>query len=643
MTTVCSEVKLPVSQVLRDRLNRRITLLTGLPPIDTQRRALHKQNELPFAAVRELAKQIRQMKRPPTGDRAAQDLAKLDEQISALATDTEMSPDDRDLMLRALQLGRKQATIYVQHAKLTEELLAAAVKAIPAEPLHAIFRGHGIDATDLFGWALYGKALDEFDNVVQQCAESDNEDKARQLAALRQASAYERRICEPVRTEAFWRAYEHAAALLVSGKLDVTQKQYIRCFLRYGHAIHAPWMIDPDISRRCLLDCDRNVIEYDGTTPRLPVLYADEYIDLSAWGYITPTPDEDLELNGRNTEPWKLDRQRRRMIFGQHTLAALQQRRGELIRQIEHMEEENQRTEVEMRQIDRHDPQYHKQRDAAREAIQKNKVAIARLRRALTIMEDRKIPSIEQVVSESQEKLEEMELKALPEQLARAEAKSIRRLCRLCAHLREPFLPAQVAEAEWGGKGYLNDRSTVTDELSEIERRDPTIFKWVLAHSKKMENRVHVRQAPYVLIVPGAGQMALSINPRSGSEVGRLVVPQWNQRRGSLEPILYQAMADFRFDTSRSSGGVDWMHSETLAAAYATVRWNFRKRSKDRRDKAGIDIHQTDRVNFRRHYYTYLESADDGGRKLFFKCQDMYDAFMQFLMLPEGVERCKKT
>ncbi len=643
MSTISSQVSLPVSPALQDRLNRRLVLLMGLPALDAQRRALHREPGLPDEAVRELARQVREKKRPPDGEAIAQTLAKLSEQIERVEKRKNADLQERDQMLRALRIGHRQATVIARHAELTSFILSESLELVADEPLLGAFRKHGVEADDLFAWTVYGKALDGFDHALQKRIEQSDDVQRGKLLALHEAVAWERRLFETIRTEAFWRCYEHAAALLVSSQLEEMVKPYVRCFLRHAHVIHAPWMIDEDVSHRCLEDCDQPVVEYDGVTRRLPVFFADEYIDLAAWGYITPSPDEDLELNGRNTETWKIDRLRRRWIHGQHTLATLQQRRSEILSQIAQLEENNQTTEQEARQIDRHDPQYHQVRQRARDHVQSNKVTIARLRRALVIIDKNKVPAVEENIREAREKLDAMRFQARPELLARNEARAIRRMCRLCAHLHEPFLPAQAAEAAWKDFGYLNDRDIVTEVAGDIERRDPGIFQWILAHSKKMENRVHVRQAPYLLIVPGSGQMALSINPRTGTEVGRLVAPQWNQRRDALPAMMCQAMADFRFDTSRNSGGVDWMHSDTLASSYATERWNYRKRSKDRRDKAGIDIHQTDRVNFRRHYQAYLDSADEGGRKLFYKCPEIYEAFLKFMMLPVGVLRCKKA
>ncbi len=103
--------------------------------------------------------------------------------------------------------------------------------------------------------------------------------------------------------------------------------------------------------------------------------------------------------------------------------------------------------------------------------------------------------------------------------------------------------------------------------------------------------------------------------------------------------MLRSLSADFRWDTSHECAGLDLLTSDTLAAAYATIRWHYRNRARDARERAAIYSAENDRKNFRRHYTLYLESAQQGGRKLHFKCREIYDAFRKYLALPERVRR----
>lgn len=83
------------------------------------------------------------------------------------------------------------------------------------------------------------------------------------------------------------------------------------------------------------------------------------------------------------------------------------------------------------------------------------------------------------------------------------------------------------------------------------------------------------------------------------------------------------------------------MTSDTLVAAYAAVRWEYRKRKKENREKALIFNEINDRQNWRRHYELFLESAKDSGRKLFFKNPEVYEVVVKYLGLPPGCEKLR--
>ena len=93
--------------------------------------------------------------------------------------------------------------------------------------------------------------------------------------------------------------------------------------------------------------------------------------------------------------------------------------------------------------------------------------------------------------------------------------------------------------------------------------------------------------------------------------------------------------------TTDHSVAPDVLTSDTLVAAYATIRWEYRKRSKETREKAGIFSEESDRLNWRRHYALYVLSAQEGGKRLFFKNKDVYYAILKYIDLPEGVERLR--
>jgi hypothetical protein len=60
------------------------------------------------------------------------------------------------------------------------------------------------------------------------------------------------------------------------------------------------------------------------------------------------------------------------------------------------------------------------------------------------------------------------------------------------------------------------------------------------------------------------------------------------------------------------------------------------------RERAGIYSKESDRNNWRRHYALFLASAHEAGKKLFYKCPEVYEAVVKYLGLPDGVEKLRK-
>ncbi len=85
------------------------------------------------------------------------------------------------------------------------------------------------------------------------------------------------------------------------------------------------------------------------------------------------------------------------------------------------------------------------------------------------------------------------------------------------------------------------------------------------------------------------------------------------------------------------------MKSETIVAAFMSVRWDWRKRSKEGREKGLVYSEQNDRTNWRRVYDAYLSTANEGGKKLYNRNYDFYERIIaKYFDMPEGVEVLKK-
>jgi hypothetical protein len=53
-------------------------------------------------------------------------------------------------------------------------------------------------------------------------------------------------------------------------------------------------------------------------------------------------------------------------------------------------------------------------------------------------------------------------------------------------------------------------------------------------------------------------------------------------------------------------------------------------------------MEESDRLNWRRHYALYLESAEDAGKKLFYKNLEVYEMVAKYVGLMPGKERLKR-
>ena len=229
------------------------------------------------------------------------------------------------------------------------------------------------------------------------------------------------------------------------------------------------------------------------------------------------------------------------------------------------------------------------------------------------------------------------------EQIARYEARQLRRIGRLCARLKDPFPPFVLRSDYRAGTSAVHDWVSVLGELEEIETADPTLFKDVAISAARHAQRTYIRYCPYIVLAPVCGEMGYAWNPRDGTEVGRLVLPAYSPASGGFCGGCCGAWAPIFAGTPASKApGRDLLTSDTLVAEYSAVRWDYRHRPRDVRQRAAIHSEESDRKNWRRHYSLYLTSAREAGRQLFFKCPAVYDVAVKYVPLPEGVERLRR-
>ncbi len=634
-------------KALAELVTRRLSLVMKLGQLEDARRRLQQGGLLADAVLTELSRQMRELKRLPGAAKIDAARKRLDKRLTELeapaAEDGENKEQAPRGLIEALRIGVRQSELLRQRDELTTDLLKTAAACLADQPLAGALSTEDAQPVPVVAWTVYGAALEMFaDSTVQRLATLLPAEQAgppaQRLEQLQAAIRREQQALEPVMVAAFWQAYEQAAVALIEGDLDEAAVAHVRAFLRVGLVAPVPWLIDPQTGQRILEQCGQPRRERDPRPEATHALYADEYLDLLAQGQVTPSFDQDLELNEKGSDRWKLDKRWRQAVWGRtieplltHTCDDLRQRSAAQKAEMDELE-------AQLAQVQRSDKEYREKRERLATQVQERKVAVARMEQAIDLIETKHLIQQKELAEEAAAKLAKMESGVDPIDLIRREVKAIRHVCKLTARLKETFLPLQLRDRLRFDALRVNDRAALEREVASIEQRDPDVFRHIQVFAKKRENRTYVRFSPYMVIVPSLGVMAYAWNPRGGTEVGRLGFPLLNQRPGDLPRMLCHVLADFRFDTSKQDAGVDLLTSDTLVAAYATARWNWRKRPRDQREKAAIYNEENDRTNWRRHYELFVSSSLDGGKKLFFKNPEVYEAVLKYMGLPDGVE-----
>ncbi|MCX7933857.1 MAG: FHA domain-containing protein [Planctomycetota bacterium] len=668
---------LEMTPAMREVVAMRLAVFAELEALEQERQAMLGQEGLPEAAIAELRRQSREAQNLPLPESVRQQMSKQEERYAALQAKV-AAGEAKPLSAaeeKARQLGLRQWQAILRRDSLSAQVESTFLPLAASEPLYRLFQRQGIAADALFAWSFYAVAVESLHR--QSAAErrslqsrlSDQESRGRGLlgfwrgsaaektddlqSAEREAAAFLSRCSRevaalaPLLIEAFWRVYEPAAVILARRAFRPEEEPYLRAFLRYGLLSVSPHFILPDRLAAVLADCQQPLTAWDDAMAANHVLYADEYIEAVARGWTTPAIDENLELNERQSERWKGDKAWRRLIHSRVRTAALHETRERLLQRVHALRDKQEELEAQREKLIRHAPDYQKRQAELSQRIQHCRVEAARYERAVARIEDDFLPRQEEARREAEQKIKEAAEKDKgdlpPEALARREAVNLRRICRLCCNLKEVFPPFALRDFFRPQSPTINDRATVIRELEKVEKADPCIFSVPLMPVKKKVHRIYLRYAPTLVIAPGCGFLAYAWNPRAGPEVGRLAVPLCLSRPQLRERMFANLFADFRWDTSKAESGVDALLSDTLVAAYATVRWEYRKSGREVREKAGIYLEENDRRNWRRHYALYLASAHEGGRKLFFKCPEVYEqVIVPYIDFPEGVERLRR-
>ncbi|MBP5233572.1 MAG: hypothetical protein J6333_09210, partial [Planctomycetes bacterium] len=582
-----------------------------------------------------------------------------------------VAPVPEEDMRAAYAIAVEQKKILIARHDATPAAIAACAKCCENEPLYQAMRRHGLDPVPVFGWGTLMLAMREYGEMQAAKLKAIRKEMA-DLAGAKSSGGFlgfggkkgdaEQRLetlkaAEKTRLQAiadigrdaqaseaemvgaFWDVYRQLALKYVAG-MDGKDAVFARAFLRWGAlGMSSRWLL-PGQMRAIVNDCFPAPTAPDYSLKATSLYYADEIILYTARGQLPPSPNEDLELNHRNSPEWKADRAWRRMVNCMGYNVALKEllkeqlgQAGVLRRQAEEIEE--------LLGKKRRPPRGNAKEalDQLKDKAQRLRVAAHRYESNAERLETNLIPRNDDAIESSRDALRELDVTVTPEALAEHEILCLRRYSRLVAKLKEPFLPFALRDHFKPEIKCVNLRPQALEMLADAEKRDPGLFLEPLVPGARREHQLYVRRTPMIILAPAGGILGFVAGPRSGNESGRFILPSYVERAAMREEILWRTLSDFRYDTSKAAAGVDLMTSDTLVAAYATLRWNLRKRDRELRQKAGIYTEENERTNFRRHYAIYMKSALDSGKLLFFRCPELYELIIpKYIQLPQGCE-----
>lgn len=673
-------------------LNLRIEIWCRLIELDRERQNLRKECRQQDV-LDEIASQAREFRKPGSVEAIARGLRKnterqtqVREQIAQSHAEggAEEDGDPRDLdqakaereglaaLLRMLEMGAHQQQLLLARAQLDERIPAAGLQAAEDEPIPALCRRLGLEAGALFGWTFYALAVSE---RADRCRLLEEEQRQRDISAqelnrqkkpglvarfkparadksdapsldsrvpmMREGAGYELQLIEPQLTQMYWTLAEEMAVQLAAGKVDKEGEPHARALLRFGLVAVHPGLIPPASLSAILDQCRNDVRECENSATALNVLYSDEYILAVHKRAMPPSPDEDVEINGRGTDLWRADKTWRRCVALTQRAKLYAALLGTMQGEARQLEEDARAAEEKKARFKDNKSEKSEQKAAAGR-LSDLRGKIGRLKAAIERIETKVLPDVQRQVEAEQGRMSAA-LEALPPEAAvRREVRFIRKIARLCARLKEPFPQFVLREFFSPEKPEFISRSVLIETLRNLEERDVTIFHDTLIPHKKRDQAVSLRLSPVFLIVPGRGSLGLTISPRKPADFGRFATPMIAQRSGGHTDMLIDMLSDFRWDCSKEDAGMDWLMADALCAGYATIRWAYRSKTEKAQKRACIDKKQRDRQNWRIHYRMFINSAHEQGRTLFNKCYDVYQVVIKYIGLPPGVEVLRK-
>ncbi len=697
-----AENAIPVDEKFREAIEARLALFSFLADLKQERDGLLAANPgAPDAVKSEFSRQDREMDKLPTADQCDSMIEKrtarrrdLKEKIKeAKKNGTKPPPRPSKLMIEAEDMAINQWTILSQSFReVLPSVFAQGYRLTGQEPLAQAMEEAGLDGKTLLGGGAYLLALGELleetkynrayvksrlnevegdkksgggggkrfglfggknDDEEDEDEDEDDDTPSESPEELRETEKYlgqrvnwinqESLYIEQMLIKEFWDIYTKMALHYLPNHEEMTVA--VRAFLRHGVIGFMPWWLKPEVREFIMEDCNKDVVHHMEVSRKITnILYADEYLAAVMNMECTPAMDENLEINERNSPNWKADKALRKLINARSQKILMTELMNTLGDRIAGLEAETAKLDDRLKGLLHGQKNYKQIKNELSQQRQSYRVEVSKLTNLGKKIKEQTLATLDETIAETEERFASGELpKPSREFLIERECAGVRRIGRLLANLKERFMPLVMRDNFHINTDCVNDRLAINGEIADIERRDPAVFLEIIVPSKKRANRVDIRISPVIVLVPSAGVLAFSWNPRQKPEDGRLGIPTCFIRPRLRERQLTYLISDFRWDTSKASAGMDVMNSETIVAAFMSVRWDWRKRSKEGREKGLIYTDQNDRTNWRRVYEAYLQTAYDGGKKLYQRNYDFYERIIgRYFDMPENVELLRK-
>lgn len=685
------ESNFELSDGFRKILEPYVKLAGQIRDIREKREMMLDDPEVPEDAKTDLRRQDKTLSKPQLPEAVIQKAKQMEEKKKQAEEAGKTFPPRKlpagEIYDKVIEIGNLQDELLLTRAKLRFQLAQKIANTQVKDYLFKIFRAIGIDADYLYGTvylffglesihseimdrhADHSKELDSAEASMpakekssggfslfggkksDEDEELTDEEKATQekISNLREAATQQGyaalqinddlEAMEADMVDCFWAVYEEVAATLAKEKLkNKNFLQHLRAFLRFGLMGDHPCLASKKL-RTLLLDLSEECNwEFQNETGKTNIVYPDEFIMQVINDVIPPSFDEELELSGQGTPRYKYEKLQRRMYGSRFKIEVLKREIGTWEEKEKAQEKTLAASEEMLADKEKGTPKY----KALQASIRETKTELARLRNVVERIQ-KNIAKEEESIAGTKEYFDKIDYKPNLVEVARREAAGIRKFCKLLAGRKEPFLPFLIRDSVNPDNPALNDKKSQQQAVADFEQRDTTAFSKDLVNASNPRKSVMVRYSPTVVIMPCKGTMGFTVSCFSSTDSGRITLPLMSMSQNPLFSMLVDAMADFRYDSSKEQAGIDLMTSDTVVAAYAKVRWDYRKKSKESREKAGIYNEMVDKKNFKVHYRMYIDSIDEAGKKLFYKNYELYEAFVKYIPLPPGINRLKKN